>query len=95
MLGFADHHLPEQQYVIQIDKKDLDLQLKYAADQGWGLYNVQTKEWKGPGVGVADTIQVMEVKKDDAFSRLRSLSLGGSLAASLLILRNYSPPAAL
>ena len=70
MLGFADHHLPEQQYVIQIDKKDLDLQLKYAADQGWGLYNVQTKEWKGPGAGMADTIQVMEVKKDDAFSRL-------------------------
>src|ERR1700749_364164 len=45
-IGFPKKGYPDQQFSIDIDKKDLEFQLKNLVDKGWNLFNLQTLELK-------------------------------------------------
>ncbi|HZE83817.1 MAG TPA: DUF4476 domain-containing protein [Puia sp.] len=71
-IGFPKKLFPEQEFVITINRKDLEYQLKNMGEKGWGLFNPQTLELKMP-VKIdtpATKLHPDGVRKDDAFSRL-------------------------
>ncbi len=55
-VGFAKNEYPEQNFHTVIDKKDVGFNLKNLAEQGWGLFNLQTLTLTMAGDKPAKTI---------------------------------------
>ena len=62
----------EQRYLLSIHQKDQEFRLKDQGENGWGLYDEQTREMKTPEpiLDRREEFRPLGIKKDDAFSRL-------------------------
>ena len=72
-IGFPQGGIPENRFLIRVNKKDQGFQLRYLNEKGWALYNWQTSELKMPmdrDTKQASMLLDNGVKRDDAFSRL-------------------------
>lgn len=74
VVGFPKNQFPEQAFVISFNNKDLDYQLKYAAESGWTLFNAQTSERVKPRQDyvVKNTMAPLGERKTGAFATLMS-----------------------
>jgi hypothetical protein len=73
-IGFPKSSIPESRFMIKINKRDQDLQLKDMGAKGWALYNQQTLEQNMPSKEDTNNTQSASrgIKQDNAFSRLMS-----------------------
>jgi Domain of unknown function (DUF4476) len=71
-IGFPKSPLPESRFLIKINRKDQDLQLKDLGTNGWVLYNRQTQEQSLPLKEDTNNMQSASRgnKQDNAFSQL-------------------------
>lgn len=74
VVGFPKNQFPEQAFVISFNNKDLDYQLKYAAESGWTLFNAQTSERVKPRQDyvLKNTMAPLGERKTGAFATLMS-----------------------
>jgi hypothetical protein len=71
-VGFPRRQFPDQDFSINMTKKDLGFQLKNLGGDGWGMFNTQTIDLFMPlKKGAVDSLPaVAGVRKDDPFSRM-------------------------
>src|SRR4029077_8350504 len=70
-IGFPRQQFPEREFILKIDKNDMDLRLTYRQGRGWILLDLGTQEEQYPtGDTTKKQIRLEGIKKDDAFSRL-------------------------
>lgn len=91
-IGFPGKLYPDQQFSIDVNKKDLEFRLKNLGDKGWNLFNPQTLELK-PANKKEDAPAAHNegIKKDDAFSRL----MAGVVSDTAVMYNTYAMEQAL
>lgn len=78
-VGFPKKQYPERTFVVSLDKKDLDYQLKNTGKEGWVLFNAQTSETVKPRQEqVKNTDLSLGERKTGAFATLMSALVNDS-----------------
>ncbi|MBO9567043.1 MAG: DUF4476 domain-containing protein [Niastella sp.] len=78
-VGFPKKQYPERTFVVSLDKKDLDYQLKNTEKEGWVLFNAQTSEAVKPRLEqVKNSDLSLGERKTGAFATLMSALVNDS-----------------
>lgn len=92
VIGFPKKQFPEQTYIISINQKDLDYQLRYRADEGWVLINAQTMEAIKPRQdAVKNTNSSLGERKTGQFATLMSGLVNDSAVLYKTIVKTEAP----
>lgn len=70
-IGFARNVIPEQHFLVEINKGDQGFELRGAGDKGWGLFNLQSTAVVMNSTPVQNAVaENAGEKKNDAFSQM-------------------------
>lgn len=69
-IGFPGNQWPEQQFQVNMNKRDHGFLIKNFSDQGWGLFNLQTLAVTMPSKGKTDIVIKKEKRETSDFTDL-------------------------
>jgi hypothetical protein len=93
VIGFPQHQYPEQEFVVDINKKDHGYQLKKEAARQWQLYNWQTQQVVAPVAGSKKENALLygERKMNDPFANLMAAVVNDSAILYTSVVKKEPP----